>query len=66
MNTFHYGSGGALVCDEPIEGITQALDEDSSRFYGGKHFVAESMSKRTAEFIAKALGGELKQEEAQA
>lgn len=56
---FHYGAGGALVCDTEIPGVTQKIDGDTSEFYGGSHFVAESMTKKTAEKIAQLLGGEL-------
>lgn len=64
---FRYGAGGALVCDVPIEGVTQDLFavgepeaiDNSVQFYGGRYFVAESMGKSTARKIAELLGGVL-------
>lgn len=61
---FRYGTGGALVCDVPIEGVTHDLGKDQPAievvdFYGGRYFVAESMSKSAARKIAEALGGVL-------
>ena len=57
--TFKYGPGGALVCDEPIEGVTQPLDAQSSEYYGGKFMIGESMSHGAAKRIAELLGGTL-------
>jgi hypothetical protein len=58
-NTFRYGVGGALVCDEEIPGITQTLDDNCCAAYGGRFFIAESMNRKAAEEIAKHFGGEL-------
>ncbi len=55
---FHYGAGGALTCDRELEGITQELkEEDHAKWYGGVHFIGESMTKGAAKAIAEALGG---------
>lgn len=60
---FFYASGGALVCDEPIKGITSDTSTseywDSSWYEGHRYFVAESMNKETARRLAHALGGVL-------
>lgn len=55
---FGYGAGGALVCDVPIEGVTQGLDYDAEKYYGGRFFIGESMTKGAAEKLAELLGGE--------
>lgn len=57
---FRYTTGGALVCDKPINGMTQTLDKESAKYYGGKYFIAESMIKTCALKIATLLGGTLK------
>lgn len=58
---FYYCEGGALVCDEPIPGVTDNLAAhpswDPSWYSGHQFFVAESMHKETARQIARALGG---------
>ena len=56
---FRYGPGGALVCDHEIEGITQGVDEEAAKYYGGAYFIGESMAKSAARKIAELLGGEL-------
>ena len=56
-----YGSMGALVCDEPIDGVTQELNEETAKAYGGKFFIAESMNRKAAAKIAEALGGTLEE-----
>jgi hypothetical protein len=53
-----YGTGGALVVDVEIPGITQHLDAKAAEYYGGEFFIAESMSEKTAEKVAVALGAE--------
>jgi hypothetical protein len=59
--TFNYGRGGALVCDEEIEGVTQRLDDQSAEYYGGRYMVGESMSASAARRIAELLGGSLRE-----
>jgi hypothetical protein len=62
---FRYAAGGVLVCDVPIEGVTQDLTEDRKfskelmEFYGARYFVAESMTKGAAKRLAELLGGKL-------
>lgn len=52
-----YGAGGALVTNDPVQGLSNdPLDDDAARFYGGRYMVAESMSEANAKTIAKALG----------
>ena len=56
----YYGPGGSLVTDKPVKDITHELDRDeTARYYGSKHFIAESMSRRAAVAIAAAFGLEL-------
>ena len=55
---FRYTSGGALVCDSPINGITQELHGETAKYYQGKYFIAESMSKLCAHKLAVCLGGD--------
>lgn len=54
---FHYVSGGALMCEEPIPGVTQELTCTYSYYGGFRYFVAESMSEEAARRIAHGLGG---------
>lgn len=54
---FHYGTGGSLTCEIELPGLTQPLDDLSSAFYGGQHFLAESMNHAAARKIAESLGG---------
>lgn len=56
-----YGTGGALVTDEPIEGITQdlsKLDDGGAAigFYGKRYFIGESMSEMSARRFCEGLG----------
>lgn len=53
-----YGPGGALVTDKPVPGLTTPLYAETAAYYGGAHFVAESMSEGTARKISEALGFE--------
>jgi len=55
----YYGPGGALVADRRIDKITWVLDDHAAKWYGGKHLVAESMSREAAVAITAALGLEL-------
>lgn len=64
MNTFRYGAGGALVCDEEIDGVTQKLDDDAARYYGAMFMVGESMQLGAARRIAELLGGSFADETA--
>ena len=57
--TFRYGPGGALLCDEEIEGITQRLDDQAAGYYGGRYMVGESMTVGAATRIAELLGGSI-------
>lgn len=64
---FHYKSG-ALTCDSYIEGVTQDLlgadscyMDDSVKFYGGRYFVCETISKSAAKTFAELLGGVLEE-----
>ena len=56
--TFWYGSGGSLLCDREIEGLTQELTTSTAAGYGGDYFVGESMSESAAKQIVAALGGQ--------
>lgn len=66
MIKFRYGPGGALVCDQQVPSVTQALDDSSSTYYGGRYMVGESMSLPAARELAKLLGGRLEEPEARA
>jgi len=67
MITFWSGPGGALLCDQPIADVTQDLSEtpdhayggaaDSMKYYGGRYFIGETITRPTARKIAEALGG---------
>jgi hypothetical protein len=59
--TFKYGTGGALICDEEIAGVTQQLDKDAAKYYGGNFMVGESMVIGAARRIAELLGGSLEE-----
>lgn len=50
---------GALISDVPVPGITRELGDRTAAMYGGRHFVAESMSETTARNLANRLGGTL-------
>ncbi len=53
--------GHAVVSDYEIIGITQPLDDETAYHdYGHRHLVAECVTKKLAEVIARALGKELK------
>lgn len=47
---------GALVCDAPIEGVTQKLDAAGAIAYGHRYFIASAMSLGAASAISEALG----------
>lgn len=59
--TMMRGPGGALVCDREIEGVTQKLDADSARFYGGPYMLAETVTLGAARVIAAAMGFRLQE-----
>jgi hypothetical protein len=62
-----FNVGGALLCDAPIEGITQDLENsrhneegDLERFYGGhRYFVGETIMQSAAARLAELLGGQI-------
>ena len=54
---FKYGIGGAFMCDSPIDGITEELNDDNTKFYGARYMIGESMSRSAAEKIMLLLGG---------
>jgi hypothetical protein len=51
-----YGTGGCLITDAPIEGVTQGVSVAEEEYYGGKYFIAESMSEGAAKKISEVLG----------
>jgi hypothetical protein len=60
---FWPGSGGALMCNKEIPGVTQHLAEDgTAEWYGGRYFVGESMGTEAMKRIAEALGGVFQEE----
>jgi hypothetical protein len=71
MNTpvFFYSTGGSLMCDREVEGLTQDLlvvsaepyREKCQEFYGGRYFVCETVTRNAAKLIAEALGGEFRE-----
>jgi len=50
--------GGALVTKK-AQPYTTRLNDENARFYGGHHFVCESLTRLAAEIISQALGLEL-------
>lgn len=54
-----YGSGGSLLTDEPIDGVTQdlmATSEAAAEWYGRRYFIGESMTEAGAKAICAGLG----------
>lgn len=60
---FKRGPGGAFLCDEPIEGITQEIDGDTEEYYGGRYFICETMTIAAMRQIAEKFGGEFEEGE---
>lgn len=54
---FTYSTGGSLVTDRPIAGVTREITDEEAGYYGGRYFVCESMSESAARHIAEAFGG---------
>lgn len=54
---FYMGAAGALMCDRPIDGLTQVMSGQAAEFYRGDNFVGESINRAAAKKIAEALGG---------
>ena len=48
--------GGALMLSRHIPGITQVLDGDMPKYYGGDNFVCETISISAARMISRAMG----------
>jgi len=53
-----YWVSGALMCDREVQGLTQELRGQDAAWYGGRHFVCETIGVGAARMIAAALGGE--------
>lgn len=53
-----YGPGGSFVTDEPVEGLTHLLplSPDSAEYYGGKYFIAETISETAVKCICDVFG----------
>ena len=51
-----YGAGGCLLLSKKVPGVSQLQDLDETKWYGGEHFVCESLSKPAARAIAEAMG----------
>lgn len=47
---------GALMLSRHIPGITQVLDGDMPKYYGGDNFVCETISISAARMISRAMG----------
>lgn len=60
---WRYGMGGALLADEPFEGLTEELTGQTAVDYGARYMVAESMSLSAAQGIARAFGVGLRVED---
>ncbi len=54
---FRYGTGGALLCDRHIEGVTQELSDRIAMYYGDKYIVCETVRFDAAKKLAGMLGG---------
>jgi hypothetical protein len=51
-----YGASGALLLNAMIPGVTQTLSDEAAMYYGGRHFVCETIFKSAAKTIAEAMG----------
>lgn len=51
-----YGVSGSLTANVEIKGVTQKLEPESAKYYGGRYFIAETMYEETAKILCKALG----------
>lgn len=51
-----YGVAGSLTANVEIKGVTQKLEPESAKYYGGRYFIAETMYEETAKILCKALG----------
>lgn len=60
---WRYGMG-ALLADEPFEGLTEELTGETAKDYGARYMIAESMSLGAAQAIARAFGATLSVEKA--
>ena len=47
---------GALMLSRHIPGITQVIDGDTAKYYGGENFVCETISISAARMISRAMG----------
>lgn len=53
-----YMVSGALMCDREIPGLNHELEGDGAKkYYGGRYFVCETLSRKAGKIIAEALGG---------
>jgi hypothetical protein len=59
---WRYGVGGALLTDEPFDGLTEELTGQTAVDYGARYMIAESMSLAAARQIARAFGAGLRVE----
>ena len=50
------GSSGALLLSQEVPCFTQPLNDEQAGFYGGRHFVCETIETSAARAIASALG----------
>ncbi len=55
---FFKGFAGSLFCTEPIPGITQEISKENQVFYGGKHFICESLTPGARDKIINLLNQE--------
>lgn len=51
-----YGVSGSLTANVEIKGVTQKLEPENAKYYGGRYFIAEAMYEETAKILCKALG----------
>jgi hypothetical protein len=47
------------MSEVPIPDLTQEISGEAAEWYGGQWFVCETITRRAAAIIVKALGGEL-------
>ena len=50
------GAGGSLLLSQEVPGLTQQLGLDETKWYGGQHFVCETIFDAAAKAIAEAMG----------
>lgn len=53
-----WSNDGALLCNREIRGLTQRIDGDTAKRYGGHYFIGETITRSAARLLAPLLDGE--------